>query len=153
MPMVPAPCSPICSSTSAKPPAVPWPPAIDTLPAVIPRSASTPMSRVIPNGIRFCSEMMSTSRISISTSNLPPFLSTLRSLWKPTQVKKASIKTSFSVSSNDTSTWNQPYRAKPSKEKMIPPLTGEGMQNFCRNATLRVRIIPTIKARAPTPAV
>ena len=96
---------------------------------------------------------MTTSRTSMMTNSLPPCFNTLRSLWKPTLVKNASMKTSFNVPSNDTSTCNQPYSAKVINEKMIPPLTGDGTQNFCRNATFRVKTIPTIRAKAPMPAV
>ena len=35
----------------------------------------------------------------------------------------------------------------------MAPLTGEGMQKFCKKATLRVITIPTISAKAPMPAV
>ena len=151
--MVPAPDRPIPSSTLANPAAVPCPPVMDILPEAIPIRGLTPMSRAIPMGIRFCRAMMATNRASIMIRSLPPCFITLRSLWKPTLVKNASIKTSFKVPSNDTSTWNQPYRASVSNEKMIPPLTGDGTQNFWRKATFRVKIIPTMRAKAPTPAV
>lgn len=74
------------------------------------------------------------------------------SIWSCAKTK-ASIKVSFNVPSNDTATSNHPYSASVSNEKMIPPLTGEGTQNFCRKATFRVKVIPTISAKAPMPAV
>ena len=153
IPIVPAPYRPIPSRTLANPPAVPWPPVMDILPEAIPIKGLTPMSLAIPMGIRFCRAIMTTNRESIITRSLPPCLMTFRSLWKPTLVKNASIKTSFNVPSNETSTWNQPYSAKVSNEKMIPPLTGEGTQNFWRKATFLVKTIPTSRAKAPIPAV
>ena len=116
-------------------------------------SELTFISRVIPSGIGFCSVMMSTNKTNMIPKVLPPCLSTFKSLWKPTLVKKASIKISRSVPSNDTSICPHPYSAKVSSEKMIPPLTGDGIQNRCRKATLRVRTIPTISAKAPIPVV
>ena len=153
MPIVPAPCSPMPSRTLANPPAVPCPPVIDMLPAAIPIKGLTSMSRVIPIGIKFCMAIMTTSRVSMITKSLPPCFITLRSLWKPTLVKNASIKTSLNVPSNDTSTWNIPYSTRVINEKIIPPLTGDGTQNLWRKATLRVKTIPTMRAKAPMPAV
>ena len=86
------------------------------------------------------------------TNSLPPRFNTFKSLWKPTLVKNASIKTDFNVSLNEISISNQPYNIKVISEKMRPPLTGDGTQNFCRKATFRVKPIPTRSASAPTPA-
>ena len=151
--MVAAPCSPISSRTFANPPAVPCPPVMEILPEAIPIKGSTPIRRVIPIGIKFCIVIMATSRPSMMNKSLPPFLMTLRLLWKPTLVKNASMNTSFNVPSNDTSISNQLYRIRVINEKMIPPLTGEGTQNFWRKATFRVKVMPTMRARAPMPAV
>ena len=63
------------------------------------------------------------------------------------------MKTACNVPLNDTSISKQPYSIKVINEKMIPPLTGEGTQNFCRKSTLRVKTIPTSRAKAPMPAV
>ena len=111
------------------------------------------MRRVIPIGIRFCMVIMATNRTSMMTRSLPPCFNTFRSLWKPTLVKNASMKTSFNVPSNDTSTSKQLYNIRVINEKMMPPLTGEGTQKFCRKATFRVKTIPTTSAKAPMPAV
>ena len=73
-------------------------------PAAMPMSGSTPSTRVMPNGNRFCRAMMSTSRQSITTRVLPPWRSTLRLDWNPTEVKKASRNTSLSVPSKVIST-------------------------------------------------
>ena len=119
----------------------------------MPTRGSTSMRRVIPIGIRFCMAIITISREIMITKSLPPCFNTFRSLWNPTQVKNASIKTSISVLSKDTSIWNHVYNARVSNENIMPPLTGEGMQNFCRNDTLRVNVIPTSRAREPMPAV
>ena len=153
MAMVPAPCSPMFSSTPANPPAVPCPPVMDILPEAMPIRGSTPMRRVIPMGIKFCMVIMMTNRTSMMIRSLPPRFKTFRSLWKPTLVKNATIKTSFNVPSNDTSTLNQPYNTRVINEKMMPPLTGDGTQNFCKKLILLVKNIPTMRAKAPMPAV
>ena len=108
IPIVPAPCSPMLSRTLANPPAVPCPPVMDILPAAIPIKGSTPMSLVTPSGMMFCIAIMTTNRANMITKNLPPCFNTFKSLWKPTLVKNASIKTSFNVPLNDISTSNQP---------------------------------------------
>ena len=72
MPMVSAPSSPIALRTPAKPPAVPCPPVMEILPAAIPISGSTPITRVMPIGIRFCMEMITTNSPNMITSSLPP---------------------------------------------------------------------------------
>ena len=153
IPIVPAPCRPMPSKTLANPPAVPCPPVIDILPAAIPIKGSTPKSLVIPSGMMFCIAIMTTNRTSMMIKSLPPCFNTFRSLWKPTLVKNASIKAALNVPLNDTSTLNQPYNIRVINEKMIPPLTGDGTQNFWRKATFRVKTIPTRRAKAPTPAV
>ena len=107
----------------------------------------------MPIGIKFCIAIMTTNRTSMMTNSLPPFFNTFRSLWKPTLVKNASIKAPLNVALNDTSIPNQLYKIRVINEKMIPPLTGDGTQNFWRKVTFRVKIMPTMRAKAPMPAV
>ena len=102
--MVLAPSSPMLSNTELNPPAVPCPPAMEMEPAAIPMSGFTSKVLVIKSGIKFCMMMMSTSRISIRIKVFPPCRRTFKFDWKPTDVKKANMNTSFNVPSKEIST-------------------------------------------------
>jgi HTH-type transcriptional regulator/antitoxin HigA len=94
------------------------------------------VERTLANyGIRFCIVIITTNKTSMIINSLPPLLTTFRSLWNPTLVKNASMKTSSKVLSNDTSISNQPYNVRVNNEKISPPLTGDGTQNFWRKPT------------------
>jgi hypothetical protein len=67
--------------------------------------------------------------------------------------RKVAFLQKFCVPSNDTATSNHPYNASVINEKMIPPLTGDGTQNFWRKVIFRVMTIPARSAKAPMPAV
>ena len=128
MVMEAAPGRPISSSSGENPPAVPWPPHIGMEPAAMPSSASCPSPRAMPTERRFCTTISpATSRI-ISSSERPPFFRTLRSHWKPTDVKKATMQRSRTVPSNMHSTPPKAYRQRVSSEISRPPDTGAGMQ-------------------------
>ena len=73
---------------------------------------------------------------------MPPLLIIRILAWKPTEVKKITMHTFLSVSSNTNSTIPVVYKIQEITAKRSPPTTGDGIQNLSRTAMRRLRSLP-----------
>ena len=89
----------------------------------------------------------------MTSSGFPPFLSTLKSDWKPTEVKKSIMQISCTVPLKRHSSPKTEYKNRVVREMRRPPETGAGMQNFFRKESFLVKYIPRMRAKTPTPAL
>ena len=98
-----APIIPKSSSTGPNAPAVPWPPTIGIEPVHSPTSGLMCKSFASPTAKKFCERIRPMTSPRKIISAFPPLFNTFKFAWKPTEVKKNTMHTSFKISSNENS--------------------------------------------------